>query len=205
MTIPTLVKIISGLYTDYEGEVFVNGINLKNIDILSLRKQISILFQDYTKYELTLRENIAIGNIKNLDDDLGIKYVLSKVQLKRGVNLNQRLGVWFDNGIQLSGGEWIKVGIGRAFFKNSSLFILDEPDASLDSVAEQEIYKQIVLLSKNKMCIFISHHLTRIPKEVKRVVLKQGEVVGIGTHDSLLKECRTYKELYTTKNRNELE
>ncbi len=128
----TLVKIISGLYTDYEGEVFVNGINLKNIDILSLRKQISILFQDYTKYELTLRENIAIGNIKNLDDDLGIKYVLSKVQLKRGVNLNQRLGVWFDNGIQLSGGEWIKVGIGRAFFKNSSLFILDEPDASLE-------------------------------------------------------------------------
>ena len=195
----TLVKIISGLYTEYEGEVFVNGINLKDIDILSFRKQISTLFQDYTKYELSLRENIAIGNIENISNDAEIKAVLNRVGLKKISNLDQRLGVWFDNGIQLSGGEWIKVGLGRAFFKNSSLIILDEPDASLDGVAETEIYKQITLLSKDKICLFITHHLTRIPKETQYVVLEKGKIVGTGTHEKLVKDCKVYKELYLAK------
>lgn len=126
----TLAKILSVLYNDYEGSIRINGIEMRQIDKDQLRKKISILFQDFTKYELSLGENIGISDIDNLSNCDKQKRIIESIGLNMDLELTQQLGNWFENGKNLSGGQWIKVGIGRVLFKDAELIILDEPNAA---------------------------------------------------------------------------
>lgn len=193
----TFIKILAALYDSYEGSIKINGIEMKQLNKNSLRNQIAILFQDFSKYELSLRENISVSDISNINNDEYIKKVVEKIDLKSFTNLEQQLGNWFKNGKQLSGGEWIKVGIGRALFKNSSLFILDEPNAALDALTEITIFDNIKQLVKNKICIIITHRIANIPFYADKVlVMDKGEIVAFDTHEKLVNSCELYNELY---------
>lgn len=197
----TLIKILSGLYEIREGDILINDISLKDIDIEDYYTKISVLFQDFVKYELTLQENIGFGDMKNFHSTENMKTVLDKLQatfLKRNENydLSMQLGNWFEEGQQLSQGQWQKVALARAYFKDASIYILDEPNAALDTVSEREIFDNFFEISREKIGIFISHRLSAAKMADKIIVMNKGEIVGIGNHDELLKNCPIYQILY---------
>lgn len=197
----TLIKILLGLYDVVEGEVLIDGIPLKKIDIKNYRSQMSVLFQDFVKYELTLKENIGFGDLKNLYSSEKMLKILDKIQsdfLKENgqYNLNMQLGNWFEDGRQLSQGQWQKIALARAYFKDAAVYILDEPNAALDTVSEREIFDKFFDISQNKIGIFISHRLNAAKMADKIIVMCNGGIVGIGKHDELLKNCSTYRTLY---------
>lgn len=194
----TLIKILAGLYDDYEGEIFVNGVNLKKIKKSSLQKKMSILFQDYNKYEMTVRDNIALGNIFNVKDS-DILEALKKTNspFSNSKGLYQQLGVWFKNGQQISGGEWLKIGLCKILIRKSDVYILDEPNAALDAVSEKEILDYMESIIHNKIAVIITHRMENIPYLNKRiVVIKHGEIVANGFHSELVKCNSDYRELY---------
>lgn len=193
----TLAKILAALYQDYEGSIKINGIEMKEIDKNSLRKEISILFQDFTKYELSLKENISVSDISHQTDENKLYKTIKNIKFPEHIKITQQLGTWFKNGQKLSGGEWIKIGIGRVLFKNSSLIILDEPNAALDALAEIEIFKNIKNISNDKICLIITHRISNIPFYADKVlVLDKGEIVGFDSHEILIKKCDLYQKLY---------
>ena len=181
----TLVKIIAGFYDDYEGNIFVNDINLRLIDIESYQKVIGIFFQDYSKYELSLRENVAIGNLEDINSDKKIKKALSLTGMDKVFSLETQLGYWFENGTQLSGGQWIKIALSRTFMRNSDFYILDEPNASLDGISEKKI--GLIVTHRLSSARFLSN---------KIVLLDKGEIISIGNHDELLEKSTVYKGMY---------
>ncbi len=193
----TLVKIISGFYDNYEGNIYINDINLKLIDIESYQKSIGILFQDYTEYELSLRENVAVGNLDYVDSDEKIEKALSLTGMDKVFPLDAQLGYWFENGTQLSGGQWIKVALSRTFLRNSDLYILDEPNASLDGISEKEIFENYKLLVRKKIGLIVTHRLSsaRFLSD-KIVLLDKGEIISTGSHEELLKKSTVYRGMY---------
>ena len=199
----TLVKILLGLYKITEGEILINGIKYQDQSQLILDNT-SVLFQDFMKYELSLKENIAFGDINNIDKDEEIKNTLKLVKADfigdETINLEQQLGVWFDDGRELSQGQWQKIALARAFFSDSEIFVLDEPNSSLDTVAEKEIFIAFFKKTLNKIGIYISHKLNPVKSADKVIVLEHGKLVGIGKHDELLKSCDIYKQLYLAEN-----
>lgn len=197
----TLIKILSGLYEIKDGEILINGIPLKKIDIEDYHTKMSVLFQDFVKYELTLKENIGFGDIKEFNSTDRMKEILDKLQAKflkkdGEYDFDMQLGNWFDDGQQLSQGQWQKVALARAYFKNASIYILDEPNAALDTVSEREIFDDFFEISKGKIGIFISHRLNAAKKADKIIVMDDGRVVGMGKHEDLLKNCLVYQTLY---------
>lgn len=200
----TLIKIISGLYENYEGSIYINDVDLRVIDKSSLNAQVSILFQDFTKYEMSLRENITVSNISKMKDDKRIQKILKEVNLEKYSNdLEQQLGFWFNNGRQLSGGQWIDVGIGRVLFREASLLIFDEPNAALDSISEKEIFKEIRIATSGKISLIITHRISSIPSFAgKIIVLDNGELVGYDEHNNLMNDCEIYKDLYNASLKN---
>lgn len=197
----TLIKILSGLYEIKSGDILINDISLKDIDIEDYYTKISVLFQDFVKYELTLQENIGFGDMKNFHSSENMKTVLDKLQatfLKRNedYDLSMQLGNWFEEGQQLSQGQWQKVALARAYFKDASIYILDEPNAALDTVSEREIFDIFFEISREKIGIFISHRLSAAKMADKIIVMDKGEIVGIGNHEELLKKCSVYQILY---------
>ncbi|MEG1311706.1 MAG: ABC transporter ATP-binding protein [Romboutsia sp.] len=195
----TLVKILSGFYDDYTGDVYINDINIRKISKVSIRNQIGLLFQDFTKYELTLRENIALGNLESSNDDNKILRLLKENAFdeKSVPNIDNQLGYWFQDGTQLSGGQWMKVALARTFIRDASLYILDEPNASLDNISEKRILQKFKNLSKDKVSIFITHRLTSSKDVANKIILMdKGEIIKIGIHEDLINTSSLYKELY---------
>lgn len=198
----TLIKLIMGFYDDYEGNIYINGIELKKIDQKSLIDKIATVFQDYVKYQATFRENISYGNMSVFEDDsvlysiceeLGIKGLIENSENK----LDSQIGHWFDNGMQISIGQWQKVALARAFIKNAELYILDEPNSALDSIAEADMLKLYEKIIRNHMGIIVTHKFNVLVKRVDRiVVLSEGVISGIGTHESLLKLNSDYRKMY---------
>lgn len=193
----TLIKILSALYDDYEGSVKINGIEMNRLEKEALRKRISILFQDFTKYELSLRENICVSNIEELHNDVKILQAIKLIDLNTHLDLSQQMGNWFNNGKNFSGGEWIKVGIGRVLFKNADLIILDEPNAALDAISEIKIFRSIKQSANDKICLVITHRISNIPFYADKImVLDEGKIVDFNTHEYLLDHCELYRNLY---------
>ena len=194
----TLVKILSTLYQDYQGEVFFGNHELKTLDPDLVRKKIGILFQDFVRYELSARENIAFGNLSKIGDTAEITSIVSDVGLdKKLENIDMQLGFWFDDGVQLSGGEWLKIALGRAFIRDADLYLLDEPNSALDAISEKKILQSFKRLVKGKIGIIISHRISSIKDMVdKIVVFRDGKIEAIGSHTELLQTSQTYKELY---------
>lgn len=197
----TLIKLIMGFYKNYEGNILINGIEVRDIDKESLLKEISTLFQDFVKYEGSFRENISYSNLEVMNEDDKIKNIADKFNFLDLINsydkkLDTQLGMWFDDGINLSMGQWQKVALARAFAKDSSLYILDEPNASMDSITEREISNLYGNILENKIGIIIAHKFLNIVGFVDEIIiLKNGEVIERGSHKSLLKEGKFYREL----------
>lgn len=201
----TFIKLLTGLYEVQQGDILINGINIKELDMDSYMNQIAALFQDFMKYEMTLKENIGFGQIDKLHQTNKMHEVLDIVRadfLKShsSYQFDTQLGLWFDEGRQLSGGQWQKIALARAYFREASLYILDEPSSALDPIAEKETFDTFFSLSKDKIGIFISHRLVAAKLADRIIVMDKGEIVGIGTHEELLKTCPLYKKMDESEN-----
>ena len=198
----TLLKLITGLYEPVDGKICINGTPIPELKKEDYYKRISVLFQDYVKYEFTLRENIGVGDYDNINNDEKILKDLktTKTDFLKDTNgkvdLNMQLGNWFKGGRNLSQGQWQKIALARAYFKDASCYILDEPNAALDTVSEREVFDKFFSISKDHIGIYISHRLNAAKMADEIIVMSNGKIVDIGTHDKLLDRCGVYQELY---------
>lgn len=197
----TLIKILTGLYEDYEGEIFVNDINFKNFNINEIRTKMGVIFQDYNKYEFNVKENIGLGDVSNIDNIEKIKYAAVQANINELIEslpygYNQQLGNWFKNGIQLSGGQWQKIALARTLIRKSDVYILDEPTAALDPYAEYLFFKNVKEIIKNNMCIFVTHRYVNTIIANKIIYLKDGHVKESGNHTELMNYNGEYAKLY---------
>lgn len=198
----SLLKVIAGLYKLKEGTIYVNSLNRDDIDTKSYYNQLSILFQDYVKYELSLKENIGFGCISDIQNEKKMKDILERLSLQalKGedgkYDLDMQLGNWFGNGRQLSQGQWQKVALARTYFKDASVYILDEPNAALDTVSEKEVFQSFFKLCEKKIGVYISHRLNAAQMADRIIVMDHGKIVAEGKHETLMKTCEIYQKLY---------
>lgn len=194
----TLVKLILGIYKPSEGSVSYDGKELSNINTEQVYRKISAVFQDFLKYKLLLRENVAISKIENLYNDHLIDSSLTNAGLAERPDLDAKLGREF-GGIELSGGQWQKIAIARSIFKNSSMVIFDEPTSALDPLIEYDILSKIQKISKDSTLIFITHRIGSAQLADRIVVLKDGEIIENGSHLELMQENGEYFRLFSTQ------
>nr|WP_317284107.1 ATP-binding cassette domain-containing protein [uncultured Sellimonas sp.] len=185
-----LIKLIMGLYEDYEGKILINNIDVKEIDIEDYQKKVSSVFQDYVKYEMSIRENIGFGDIYNISNEQLVRDQIEKVHLQNKIqktdSLDLNLGNWFGD-FELSGGEWQRIAIARMLMKKAELFVLDGPDASLDVLKQKEMIKIYEQVIENKISIYISHKVDYVHLIANCIyVLVNGEIVEYGEHKQLL-------------------
>ena len=200
----TLTKCISGLYEVSTGMISINGMDMNHINKNSFHKKISILFQDYEKYNFTVKENIGFGNIDNIENAEEIQLaairtgIHSKVE-KFSKQYETILGRLFDGGLELSGGQWQKLALSRSLFRETDLIILDEPTSSLDPISEIEILQQLFKQTPDKSMIFITHRLGTAYLADEILVMKNGEIIERGSHSDLLSYRGQYYEMYTSQ------
>jgi ATP-binding cassette subfamily B protein len=197
----TLVKLLARLYDPSEGRILIDGVDLKAYQMDSLRRHIGVIFQDFVKFYLKVSENIAVGNITNLDDQERIvssaeKSLAHAVVEKLPLKYDQMLGRRFADGVELSGGEWQKVALARAYMRDAEILILDEPTAALDARAEYEVFLRFSELTKGKTAVLISHRFSTVRMADRILVLKHGQLEEIGTHEELLANQGLYSELF---------
>ena len=198
----TLFKILAGLYTNYTGEIYINGINTKYLNISSYQKKVSVLFQDYIKYESTVKENIAYGNLTKIDATNYLNDILDSMNLGNEFeSLDEQLGVWFEDGRQISGGQWLKIALCRTLIKEADMYLFDEPNSALDNISSLKIIKEITRKTTNNICIIISHRITNIKDICNKIfVFNNGYIEAVGTHEELLLKSETYNNLYSSEN-----
>jgi ABC-type multidrug transport system fused ATPase/permease subunit len=195
----TLIRILSGFYDDYEGQVFINGVNLKSIDKSSLRRLTAVLFQDFSRYEMSLRENVGVGDLSKIKKDDLLNEVIEKTGFNKFLDrgLDTQLGNWFDDGVQLSGGEWQKLAISRVLLKDAGLLILDEPTAALDPISEVELFHNIQKTLSERISIIITHRLTDIERVADTIIiLEEGRILDTGKHTDLMIKSELYRRMY---------
>ena len=197
----TLVKLLVRLYEPTEGRILLDGHDLREYDLGELRSEIGIIFQDYLRYQMTTAENIAMGNVKEKDNRPLIinsaKQSLANLIIERlPETYDQMLGRKFNNGVELSGGEWQKIALARAYMRNSQLMILDEPTAALDARAEYEVFERFAELTKDKAAMLISHRFSTVRMANRILVLDKGQLIELGSHEELLEKGGRYAELF---------
>jgi ABC-type multidrug transport system fused ATPase/permease subunit len=196
----TFIKLLCGFYDNYQGEILINGIELKKINPDSLRKRMGIIFQDFNKYEMTLRENIGFGDIEEMDNDKKIIKSLEEINLINKIDkfkegIDTQMGKWFA-GEELSKGQWQRIALGRAFMRDADVYILDESTSSLDPISEKEIFLLMKEKSKGKMGIFITHRIENIKELNPRIIVfSNGKIVGDGSHQEMVENCGEYIRL----------
>jgi ATP-binding cassette subfamily B protein len=197
----TLVKLLARLYDPQEGQVLIDGRDVREYDPDELRNEFGVLFQDYVSYQFNARENIGVGRIERLDDlaaiaDAAGKSGASSIIERLPEGYDTVLGKWFDGGVNLSGGEWQKVALGRAFMREAQILILDEPSAALDAKAEYELFSRLQQLAHGRTAIFISHRFSTVRRADRILVFEQGSLIESGTHAELLALGGRYAELF---------
>ena len=197
----TLVKLLTRLYDPVEGRIMLDGHDLRKYNLDGLRDAVGVIFQDYVKYHLTATENIAVGLIDERNNETRIKKaarqsLADKVIENLPNGYQQMIGRWFKQGTNLSGGEWQKIAIARAYMRDAQLLILDEPTASLDARAENEVFRRFVELTFDKCAVLISHRFSTVRMADRIVVLHEGKLLEHGTHDELLAVGGRYSELF---------
>ena len=201
----TLIKLLTRLYDPTDGIILLDGVDIRSYDVKALYDLYGIIFQDYVKYAVTVRENIAYGDIKSGIDEEKIKQAAQSSDadsfIKKLPNeYDTPLMRFFeDNGIELSIGQWQKLSIARAYYKKSDIMILDEPTASLDPLAEQEVFDSFTELSEGKLTLLVSHRLSSATTASKIIVMEDGCVVETGTHDELIAKGGKYALLFNTQ------
>lgn len=197
----TLVKLLARLYDPTEGRILLDGYDLKEYDLLALRKQVGVIFQDYLRYQMTVAQNIAVGNIvqqqnRELIVDAAKQSMADILVQRLPDKYDQALGKRFNQGVELSGGEWQKIALARAYMKDAQLFILDEPTAALDARAEYEVFQRFADLTKGKTAVLISHRFSTVRMANRILVLDKGMLLEEGTHEELLAKNGRYAELF---------
>ena len=197
----TLVKLLARLYDPTEGRILLDGIDLRDYDIMDLRHNIGIIFQDFLRYQMSFAQNIAAGNIEQqynrpLIEQAAEKSLASLLVKKLPEQYDQALGRRFNNGVELSGGEWQKVALARAYMKEAQLLILDEPTSALDARAEYEVFQRFAELTKSKSAVLISHRFSTVRMADRILVLDKGQLIEMGSHDELLQQNGRYAELF---------
>ena len=197
----TLVKLLARLYDPTEGRILLDGIDLREYDIESLRRNVGVIFQDFVRYDFILRENIAVGNIGGLGDAPRIEAAAQRslantVAERLTGRYDQMLGRRFEGGVELSGGEWQKVALARAYMRDAQLLILDEPTAALDARAEYQVFLRFSELTAGRMAVLISHRFSTVRMADRILVLQGGELVEQGTHEALVELGGLYAELF---------
>ena len=197
----TIVKLLARLYDPDEGRILVDGVDMREYDLEQLRANIGVIFQDFVRYNMTAAENIAVGRIEARDDRSRIesaaeRSLASDVIAKLPKRYGQQLGRRFRKGVDLSGGEWQKIAIARAYMREAQLLILDEPTAALDARAEFEVFERFKDLSDGRTGVVISHRFSSVRMADRILVLADGRVEASGTHAELLSERGRYAELF---------
>src|SRR5215469_8003816 len=197
----TLVKLITRLYDPSEGEILLDGVDLREYDLEDLYREIGVIFQDFMRYEMTARENIAVGKIEEIEDLPALetaahKSLANEVIARLGAGYEQMLGRRFEGGVDLSGGEWQKLALARAYLRNAQLLVLDEPTAALDARSEYEVFQRFSELTAGKMALFISHRFSTVRMADRIVVLAEGNIAEEGTHDQLTRAGGRYAEMF---------
>ena len=197
----TLVKLLARLYDPDEGRILLDGYDLRDYDLDSLRQSVGVIFQDFVRYHLTASENIAVGRIDAREDRPRVESAAQRSLADEVIRslpegYDQTLGRRFKTGTELSGGQWQKVALGRAYMRDAQLLILDEPTAALDARAEYEVFERFKDLTAGKTAVLISHRFSTVRMADRILVLDGGEVEEIGTHDELLAAGGRYAELF---------
>ncbi len=197
----TLAKLLARLYDPSEGRILLDGHDLREYHLEELRHEIGVIFQDFVRYHMTASENLAIGRIEAREDHSRIERAATRslantVIEKLPGGYDQILGKRFEKGVELSGGEWQKIALGRAYMREAQLLILDEPTASLDARAEHEVFQRFAELTRGKTAVLISHRFSTVRMAGRILVLHNGEMVELGAHEELLARKGRYAELF---------
>ncbi|MEO9057731.1 MAG: ABC transporter ATP-binding protein [Ktedonobacteraceae bacterium] len=197
----TIVKLLTRLYDPDEGEILIDGRNIKEYDLQELRGHVGVIFQDYVTYFLSARENIGVGRVNEIDN----QELVSSAAKKSGASevieglaegYDTMLGRWFNKGTQLSGGEWQKIALARAFIRDAGILVLDEPTSALDARAEYEVFTHFRTLTGGRTTVFISHRFSTVRLADRIFVIEHGNIIECGSHKELMQLDGHYAELF---------
>jgi ATP-binding cassette subfamily B protein len=197
----TIVKLMTRLYDPTRGRILLDGVDLRDYDLADLCSQIGVIFQDFMRYEMIASENIGVGRIEFVSDTQKIRSAAEK-SLADGViarlqgGYEQMLGRRFEGGVDLSGGEWQKIALARAYLREAQVLVLDEPTAALDARAEYEVFARFNELTEGKMALFISHRFSTVRMAERIIVLEDGAIAEEGSHDRLMMRGGRYAEMF---------
>jgi len=197
----TLVKLLARLYDPIAGQILLDGVDLREYDVEDLRHEIGVIFQDYMRYDMLIRENIGFGKIEALSEEPRMEHAAQKSLAKKLIDrlpkgYDQMVGRRFEGGVDLSGGEWQKLALARAYMRDAQLLILDEPTATLDARAEFEVFQRFADLTRGRMAVLISHRFSTVRMADRILVLADGAIREQGTHRQLVALGGRYAELF---------
>jgi ATP-binding cassette subfamily B protein len=197
----TIVKLLTRLYDVTSGQILLDGVDIRDYNVDDLWKEIAVIFQDFMRYEMTASENIAIGRIEERNNPFRIRSAALKSMAEEVVHklpkrYEQMLGCRFSGGVDLSGGEWQKLALARAYLRDAQLLILDEPTAALDARSEHEVFERFAELTEGKMSLLISHRFSTVRMADRILVLKNGTIAEQGPHTQLVSSGGCYAEMF---------
>lgn len=197
----TLMKLLTQLYDSFEGDILINGVSIRDMDCEAFRRKVGVVFQDFVQYEMQVRQNIGFGNVAKMEEDAELWKAADRAGIagliqSMPAGLATQLGRLFDEGQQLSGGQWQRIAIARAFMREAELYVLDEPSSMLDPETELQVFQAFRELVRDRLGIFISHRYSAIRYADQILMMDQGSVVEQGNHQQLMQQNGMYAELY---------